>query len=107
MVGVTLRLVHPPPNREAIGARVELHAGPRTRVDTVRRGGSILAASDAALHFGLGAATSIDLLRVVWPDGSTSPFSADKLAVDATLSISKDWVDVVARPLATAAGPGP
>ena len=69
---VIVRLVGFAPNREAIGARVELHAGGRKFVDTVRRGGSILAASDAALHFGLGAATSIDLLRVVWPDGSTS-----------------------------------
>ena len=85
--GVTLRLVGRPPNREAIGARVELHAGGRKRVDTVLRGGSILAASDAALHFGLGTATSIDFLRVIWPDGSISLFTADDLAVDATLII--------------------
>jgi hypothetical protein len=104
---VTLRLAHRPPNREAIGARVELYAGGRRRVDTVRRGGSILAASDAALHFGLGDATSIDLLRVVWPDGSTSQFRGDELAVDATISIREQWADVIARPLATGGGAGP
>ena len=104
--GVTLRLVGRPPNREAIGARVELHAGGRMRVDTVRRGGSILAASDAALHFGLGTATSIDLLRVVWPDGSISLFSADDLAVDATLSIRQGSAEVTARPFTTPAGAG-
>ena len=49
-----LRLVGRSPNREAIGARVELQAGGRTRVDAVRRGGGFLSASDAALHFGLG-----------------------------------------------------
>ena len=96
--GVTLRLMGFAPNGEAIGARVELHAGGRRCVDTVRRGGSILAASDAALHFGLGAATSIDLLRVVWPDGSTSLFSAADLAVDATLLIRQDSTEVTARP---------
>ena len=104
--GVTLRLVGRPPNREAIGARVELHAGGRKRVDTVRRGGSILAASDAALHFGLGAATSIDFLRVVWPDGSISLFSADDLAVDATLTIRQGSAEVTARPFTNLAGAG-
>lgn len=84
---VTVRLVGSPPNTEAIGARVELHAGGRVRVDTVRRGGSILAASDAALHFGLGPAASIDILRVVWPDGSTSLFSGEDLSVDSLLTI--------------------
>jgi hypothetical protein len=84
---VIVRLVGRPPNREAIGALVELHAGGRVRIDTVRRGGSILAASDAALHFGLGQTRSIDLLRVVWPDGSTSMSSGDELPVDSVLTI--------------------
>ena len=104
--GVSLRLSCRPPNREAIGARVELHAGGRTRVDTVRRGGSIQAASDAAIHFGLGTATSIDFLRVVWPDNSTSLFLADDLAVDAALSICQGSTVVAARPFTTFAGAG-
>jgi hypothetical protein len=101
---VTLRLVGGPPNGEAIGARVELRAGGRMRVDTVCRGGSILAASDAAIHFGLGTATSIDFLRVIWPDASTSLFSADDLAVDATLSICQGSSEVTARPFTIPAG---
>jgi enediyne biosynthesis protein E4 len=104
--GVTLRLVGRAPNREAIGARVELHAGGRTHVDTVRRGGSIQAASDAAIHFGLGTATSIDFLRVVWPDNSTSVFLVDDLAVDAALSICQGSAVVAARPFTTFAGAG-
>ena len=102
--GVTLRLVGHSPNREAIGARVELHAGGRRRVGAVQRGGSILAASDAALHFGLGTARAVDLLRVVWPDGSTSLFSADDLTVDATLTIHEGSSIVTAQPFPTAAG---
>ena len=50
----TVRLVGRSPNREALGARVELHAGGRTQVGVVRRGGGFMAASDTALHFGLG-----------------------------------------------------
>lgn len=105
--GVTLRLVGFPPNREAIGARVELHAGGRRWIACVSRGGSILAASDAALHFGLGDATSIDALRVEWPDGSTSYFSADDVAVDASLTIHQDAISAVARPFSAFAEAGP
>jgi hypothetical protein len=105
--GVTLRLVGRPPNREAIGARVELHAGRRTRVDTVLRGGSILAASDTALHFGLGAAAAIDHLRVVWPDGSVSLFPADGLVVDAALTVRQDSAAVTSRPFPSSAGVAP
>jgi hypothetical protein len=95
--GVTLRLVGLPPNLEAIGARVELHAGGRRWIACVTRGGSILAASDAALHFGLGDATSIDALRVDWPDGSTSHLTADDVAVDASITIRQDATSASAR----------
>ena len=81
-----------------------MHAGGRTRVDTVRRGGSILAASDSASTSASAPPTSIDLLKVRWPDGSTSLFSADDLAVDATLTIRQDSTEVAARPFAGPAG---
>lgn len=84
---LNVRLVGRRPNLEAIGARVEVLAGGRERVDTVTRGGSILAASDSTLHFGLGKTSGIDSLRVLWPDGSSSVFSGDEIPVDATLTI--------------------
>jgi enediyne biosynthesis protein E4 len=93
-----VRLVGLKPNLEAIGARVALYAGGRARVDTVLRGGSILAASDAALHFGLGPADSIDHLRVDWPDGSTSKFSGDDLPVDSVITIRQGMPVPSARP---------
>ncbi|MGE3817968.1 MAG: CRTAC1 family protein [Isosphaeraceae bacterium] len=103
---VRVRLVDRPPNTEAVGARVELLAGGRNRVDLVRRGGSILAASDAALHFGLGSLDRVDFLRVVWPDGSESLFSGDDLAVDATLTIRRGIPLPEIRPYAKAATTG-
>ena len=87
---VAVRLVGSPPNREALGAIVELVAGFRLRVDVVRRGGSMLAASDATLHFGLGSAGSIDSLRVAWPDGTSSSYPGAGLEVDSTLTIRQD-----------------
>jgi hypothetical protein len=72
---VTVRLEGRAPNREALGARVEVVAGGKTLVDQVRRDGSLLAASDCALHFGLGRASRVDRLTVRWPDGKTDVFS--------------------------------
>ncbi|WP_435005106.1 CRTAC1 family protein [Tundrisphaera lichenicola] len=102
-----VRLVGNPPNREAIGATVELLAGNRTRVDVVRRGGSILAASDSALHFGLGSAERIDRLRVGWLDGTTSTFLVDDLPVDSLLTIRQGDPVPLSRRFATGDLAGP
>ncbi|MEW4568452.1 CRTAC1 family protein [Tautonia sp. JC769] len=93
---VTIRLVGRWPNLEAIGALVELEAAGRTFKGAVRRGGSILAASDVRLHFGLGDAEAIEAIRVRWPDGSESHF--EDLDVDTTLTLSQDGSTVGSRP---------
>jgi hypothetical protein len=55
--------------RDAIGAKVFLTAnGIRQRAD-VFSGGSYASSSDPRLHFGLGSATKIDNLEILWPDG--------------------------------------
>jgi len=57
-------------NRFAIGALVGVErAGQPTLWRRVRTDGSYLSASDARLHFGLGASASIGAVVVRWPDG--------------------------------------
>ncbi len=68
---VSLKLTGTECNRDAIGARVELHAGGRRLVQTVTAGSGYLAQSSKRLHFGLGRADKIDRVEVRWPDGST------------------------------------
>jgi hypothetical protein len=67
---VTLKLVGGPKSpRDAIGARVFLTAaGVRQRAD-VFSGGSYASSSDPRVHFGLGAATKVDKLEILWPSG--------------------------------------
>jgi hypothetical protein len=65
-----VRLVGSGLNRDAIGARVKLTAGGREQRAERRSSSSYLSASDPRLHFGLGAARSIDRLEVRWPDGA-------------------------------------
>jgi hypothetical protein len=51
---VAFRVVSPPPNRFAIGARVTVDASGRKQFREVRSGGSYLSQSDLRAHFGLG-----------------------------------------------------
>ncbi len=67
---ISLELVGPAHNRQAIGARVELQAGERTQVREVRSGGSVLSQSDLRPHFGLGTFLGEVEVRIRWPDGS-------------------------------------
>ena len=55
--------------------------GARTLVDEVRSGSSYSSNSDMRVHFGLGAATKVDLVQIRWPSGLVECF--DKVVVDA------------------------
>ena len=59
-------------NREGIGARVLAYAGDRVLEQQRMGGRSYLSACEPALTFGLGAATSLDSVVVLWPSGRRS-----------------------------------
>jgi hypothetical protein len=59
-------------NRDAIGSRVRVTVGGRTQVEEARAGNSFCSRNDLALHFGTGAATTVDKIEVRWPDGTTT-----------------------------------
>jgi hypothetical protein len=67
---ITLQLKGTRSNRDAIGARVEIQAADKTQVREVHSGGSYLSHNDMRLHFGLGAATRVDHIRIRWPNGN-------------------------------------
>ena len=85
-----LRLIGKQSNRDAIGARVELRgtlAGkPHLWVDEVRSGSSYNSSSDLRLHFGLGAAASLDSLTVQWPGGTREQIPAPAMDRATTLT---------------------
>ncbi|HLJ54074.1 MAG TPA: CRTAC1 family protein [Chthonomonadaceae bacterium] len=56
-------------NRDGYGAVIRVTSGGMTQTDTVRSGSSYCSASDRRLHFGLGAASLVNTLDVVWPSG--------------------------------------
>ena len=56
-------------NRAAIGAQVRLTAGGRTLLRFVDPGNGFAAQGTRRLHFGLGVATSVERVEVLWPSG--------------------------------------
>ncbi len=95
---IIVQLLDREPNLEAIGATVTLEAGGRLLVDTVRRGGSFMAASDVALHFGVGPSTSLEGLRVQWPDGITTSYSGDQIPMNSRITIDRVQGEIRAIP---------
>jgi len=68
---LTVRLRGRAPNTDAIGARVRVTAGGRTQIRDVKAGSSYLSQNDLRAHFGVGTATRVDRIEVVWPGGAT------------------------------------
>jgi hypothetical protein len=64
-------------NRDGFGARVEVKAAGVTQVQDVRANSSFESASDPRLHFGLGAAKSVDSITVRWPSGKVDNLTAE------------------------------
>jgi hypothetical protein len=60
-------------NRSAIGARVIIHYGGKVQAQPVLSQSSYYSCNDPRLHFGLGAATEVDV-DVFWPTGATEHY---------------------------------
>jgi hypothetical protein len=68
-------------NRDAVGAKVTVHAGGRRIVRHRKGGGSYCSAPDPRLLIGLGAATQVDRVEIRWPSGlvqQIGPLEADR-----------------------------
>ncbi|HEU5238345.1 MAG TPA: CRTAC1 family protein [Pyrinomonadaceae bacterium] len=73
--------------RDAIGATVYVTIGKTRQRRDVISGGSFASQDDMTVHFGLGAATSVDKLEIVWPDGSTEMINVP--GIDRKLTITE------------------
>ncbi len=72
-------------NRDAIGAWVELEAGGVLQRRQVMPTRSYLSQVELPVTFGLGAATRVTSARVLWPDGTSQPFTVP--SVDTTVRV--------------------
>jgi enediyne biosynthesis protein E4 len=82
-------------NRDGIGSRIHITAAGKTQLRDVMGSYSFLSQSELRVHFGLGAATTVDRLRIRWPAGGVQEFR--DLAVNQWLVISETEGIVSAR----------
>ncbi|MGB0775227.1 MAG: CRTAC1 family protein, partial [Akkermansiaceae bacterium] len=89
-------------NRDAIGARVRvvLKSG-RAIIRTLRAGEGFASQSSKRLHMGLGTATEIAKLTVVWPDGDQVDISAPAINGYYRIQQSDNSIAAVKKPQLT------
>lgn len=70
---IEIRLIQPDTsNLTAIGATVRLTAGDLHMMRDVREASGYLSGESSTIHFGIGSATSVNMVNITWPDGSIS-----------------------------------
>jgi enediyne biosynthesis protein E4 len=74
-------------NTDAIGAVLTLRIGQQIQTRIIRSGTGYLSQDAQRQHFGLGDATKVDSLEVLWPDGTKT--ERKNLAADAILTIEQ------------------
>jgi hypothetical protein len=71
-----VQLVGTESERDAIGARVDVHADDKVWTNWVVGGDGYLCRNEAALLFGLGSAPQVDSVVVTWPNGKSQTFGS-------------------------------
>jgi hypothetical protein len=74
-------------NRDGIGAKVEVTAGGKKWMAERVAGTGYLSQDDDRMHFGLGAASTVEKVVVHWPSGTVQ--MVEKVAADRVLTIEE------------------
>ena len=110
---IQLKLVPTTGNKQAIGAKATVYANSTLQYQELSPVRGYLSSQPLTLHFGVGTATTIDSIRVVWPDQSVQTLTrvpVNQLLVvrqQATTSITAPALPVrnVATPVFSAVEP--
>lgn len=84
---LAVRLDGDAPNRRGIGATLALTAGGKTQYLYQSPYRGFMSTVDDRLHFGLGSATRVDSLEVLWPDGRRELLTGARLGVDRIITV--------------------
>ena len=95
---IRVRTIGVDSNRDGIGARVEVTAGGNTRWQIVKTGSSYASQSELPVTFGLGRATTVEAVRVLWPSGTIDRVASPDVNHQFTIREGDGLVD--ATPLA-------
>jgi hypothetical protein len=76
-----------PEGGQVLGTTVRVQAGAHTQVRMIHAGSSYLCTEPPIAHFGLGPATRVEKVEVLWPDGTVD--GLDNVAANVTITISR------------------
>jgi hypothetical protein len=86
---ILIKTVGTKSNRDGVGARVTVVASGLKQMNEVRSGDSYTSQNDMRLHFGVGAATKVERVEVLWPSGRKEAFDNLKANQIVTLEEGK------------------
>jgi hypothetical protein len=69
---INIKLIDASSNSQALGARVYVNTGDIRQMRELKSGNNYVSQNPVEAHFGLGKATEINKIIVVWPDGEQS-----------------------------------
>ncbi|HTU89317.1 MAG TPA: CRTAC1 family protein [Gemmataceae bacterium] len=69
-----VQAIDPTLHRDALGAVVRIRSGGRTQIRSLHPAEGYLCSSEISAHFGLGDASRIDDIEIIWPDGCRETF---------------------------------
>ncbi len=84
---ITLNLEGTKSNRDGFGARITLAAGGKSQYTEARCPSAFLGQSDRRVHFGLGAAKTVDKIEIRWPGGTVQTLA--NIAADQILKVKE------------------
>ncbi len=97
---VILKLEGVQSNKSAIGARINLTAGGVTTVKEVSGGAGRGSFNSLPVEFGLGNATTVEIIKIRWPNGTTETFNninSNQINIikegSSTLSVDENLLD--------------
>src|SRR5262247_3843115 len=71
---ILIKLIGKKSNRSGIGARVTVVTGKMKQMNETRSGDSYISQNDLRLHFGIGDATRVERVEILWPSGRKESF---------------------------------
>jgi len=82
-----LSLEGAPPNRDAVGARVEVNLSDGVQRRTAQPARGYLSSVEPILTFGLGGVEKVDSVKVTWPSGKTTTLASPTAGKEHTLRL--------------------
>jgi hypothetical protein len=89
---IKLNLVGTKSNRDGIGARVKITANGKEQIAQKKSASGYLSQSDPRIHFGLGEATVVDKIEVIWPSGDVQVLEQVEAGQIITITEGEDAV---------------